>query len=72
MPAARRSEPLAAGIAASDLAGLMASGQVDLWVHGHIHARIDITHAGGTRIICNAAGPGFHNRGFREDWTVEV
>jgi Icc-related predicted phosphoesterase len=61
-----------AGISASDLSGLIGSGQVDLWVHGHIHARIDITHASGTRIICNAAGPGFHNLGFQEDWTVEV
>jgi hypothetical protein len=76
-PAACRLPPGArsgwvAGISASDLSGLMASRQVDLWVHGHIHPRIDITHPRGTRIICNAAGPGFRKLGFQEDWAVEV
>ena len=60
-----------AGVFASDLSGLIEDRRPDLWVHGHIHRRSDITHA-GTRIICNAAGPGFTNPDFQEDWVVEV
>ncbi len=62
----------AAGIAASDLSPLTDSGQAALWVHGHVHGTIDITRPGGTRIVCNAAGPGFTNLAFRDDWVVEV
>ncbi len=61
----------AAGISASDLSALIEVGRPALWVHGHIHERIDITYA-GTRVICNAAGPRFTNPGFEEDWVVEV
>jgi hypothetical protein len=61
----------AAGIFASDLSALIEDRRPDLWVHGHIHTRVDFTHA-DTRIICNAAGPGFTNPDFQEDWVVEV
>ena len=62
----------AAGNAASDLSQLTDSGQAQLWVHGHIHGTIDMTRPGGTRIVCNAAGPGFTNLAFRDDWVIEV
>jgi Icc-related predicted phosphoesterase len=61
----------AAGVFASDLSRLIEARRPDLWVHGHIHTHIDFTHA-GTRIICNAAGPGFTNPDFQEDWVVDV
>ncbi len=62
----------AAGNAASDLSQLTDSGQAQLWVHGHIQGSIDMTRPGGTRIVCNAAGPGFTNLSFRDDWVIEV
>ncbi len=62
----------AAGNSTSDLSPLTDSGQAALWVHGHVHATIDITRPGGTRIVCNAAGPGFTNLSFKDDWIVEV
>jgi Icc-related predicted phosphoesterase len=70
LPPAARSA-WAAGISASDLSALIEGGRPALWVHGHIHARLDITHA-GTRIVYNAAGPGFTKPGFQEDWVIEV
>jgi predicted ATPase/Icc-related predicted phosphoesterase len=62
----------AAGHAASDLTALTDSGQAALWVHGHVHGTIDMTRSGGTRIVCNPAGPGFTNLAFRDDWVIEV
>lgn len=61
-----------AGNSASDLSHLTDSGKATLWVHGHIHASIDMTRPGGTRILCNPAGPGFANVGFDEALVVEV
>jgi len=51
---------------------LADSGQAALWVHGHIHGTLDVTRPGGTRILCNAAGPGFFNLAFKDDWVIEV
>jgi 3',5'-cyclic AMP phosphodiesterase CpdA len=62
----------AAGNAASDLSPLTDSGRAALWVHGHIHNIIDVTRPGGTRIVCNAAGPGFTNLAFRDDWVIAL
>ena len=62
----------AAGNAASDLSALTDAGWAAAWVHGHVHAKIDFTRPGGTRVVCNAAGPGFTNPGFLDDWLVEV
>ncbi len=61
-----------AGHSASDLSHLTDSGRVALWVHGHIHDTTDQVRPGGTRIVSNAAGPGFINLAFRDDWVVEV
>ncbi len=62
----------AAGNAASDLSPLTDSGRIALWVHGHVHTTTDLIQPGGTRIVCNPAGPGFINPAFRDDWVVEV
>ena len=61
-----------AGNSASDLSALTDAGQVSLWVHGHLHETVDLTRPGGTRIVCNPAGPRFGNAGFRDDLVVEV
>ncbi len=71
LPPAHRSG-WTAGNAASGLSQLTDGGQAKLWVHGHVHGTIDITRPGGMRIVCNAAGPGFTNLSFRDDWVIEV
>jgi len=71
LPAAHRSGWVA-GNSASDLSTLTDSGRIALWVHGHIHNSADLVQPGGTRIICNPAGPGFTNPVFRDDWVVEI
>ncbi len=62
----------AAGNAASDLSALTDSGRIAVWVHGHVHHSVDLVRPGGTRIVCNPAGPGFTNPSFREDLVVAV
>lgn len=62
----------AAGNAASDLSYSIDTGQIALWVHGHLHHTVDLTRPSGTRILCNPAGPGFANPAFSDDWIVEV
>jgi len=69
-PAQRRG--WVAGHSASDLSVLTDVGRVALWVHGHIHQTAEHHRPGGTRILCNAAGPRFSNTDFRDDWVVEV
>jgi len=43
-----------------------------LWVHGHLHETVDLVRPGGTRILCNPAGPRFGNAAFRDGLVVEV
>ena len=71
LPAAHRTG-WAAGNAASNLSELTDTGQIAAWVHGHVHDTTDILRPGGTRVVCNAAGPGFANLQFRDDWVIEV
>ena len=71
LPAARRTG-WAAGNSASDLSALTDSGRIALWVHGHTHDTTDLVRPGGTRIVCNSAGPGFTNLGFRDEWVLEI
>jgi len=61
-----------AGNSASDLSRLTDSGRAALWVHGHIHDRVDLPRPGGTRILCNPAGLHFSNSDFRQNWVVSV
>jgi len=62
----------AASLHAPRLSPLTDSGQAALWVHGHVHCSSGITRPGGTRMVCNAAGRGFSNLSFQDDWVVEV
>ncbi len=71
VPAALR-QSWAAGNSASDLSHLTDSGQVALWVHGHLHESVDLVRPGGMRVLCNPAGPRFSNAAFRDDLVVEV
>jgi predicted ATPase len=57
---------------AAGLSALTDGGGAALWVHGHGHGTAETAHPGGTRMVCNAAGPGFTNLAFRDDWVVEV
>ena len=61
-----------AGNAASDLSDLTDTGQVALWVHGHVHHTVDLMRPGGTRILCNPAGPRFSNPRFCDDLVVAL
>lgn len=61
-----------AGNSASDLSDLTDAGTVTLWVHGHIHASIDIQRSSGARVVCNPAGSLFSNTRFVEDLVLTV
>ena len=71
VPAAHRATWVA-GNSASDLSALADSGRAALWVHGHLHHSVDLVQPGGTRILCNPAGPRFGNAGFCDGLVVEV
>ncbi|MDP4024943.1 metallophosphoesterase [Methylobacterium sp. NEAU 140] len=61
-----------AGNSASDLSALTDAGRAALWVHGHVHRSLDLTRPGGTRILCNPAGPGFANPAFDDALVVAL
>lgn len=61
-----------AGNSASDLSEIIETDVIDLWLHGHLHHRVDIVRGNRTRILCNPAGPGFSNLSFDEGMVVEV
>lgn len=71
LPASKRNR-WSAGRYASDLAHLTDNGRIDLWIHGHVHETVDLVRPGGTRIICNPAGPRFSNPSFQPNLIVEV
>lgn len=56
---------------ASDLSDLMAQGQPDLWVHGHIHHHSDY-RVGAARVVANARGHVEEQTAFIDDLTIEV
>jgi Icc-related predicted phosphoesterase len=66
-----RAHPMA-GISASDLSHLTDSGDVKLWVHGHLHHTVDLVRDGGTRVVCNPAGRRFENPKFDEGLVIDV
>ncbi len=71
VPAAHRSS-WGAGNSASDLSHLTDTGRAALWVHGHLHHTVDLVRPGGTRILCNPAGPRLGNADFHDDLVAEV
>lgn len=63
-------DPLAASFA-SPLDGLVGRLAPDLWVHGHVHARVD-HRVGPTRVLCNPRGHGGATRDFDPALVVEI
>jgi Icc-related predicted phosphoesterase len=61
-----------AGNSASDLSTLFDTGDIALWVHGHLHHSVDLRRGRDTRILCNPAGALFSNVSFDEALVVEV
>ncbi len=53
-----------AGSLTLDLSALTDTGRAALWMHGHVHHSLDLVRPGGTRILCNPAGPRFANPAF--------
>lgn len=56
-------------MSASDL-GLVENGQAEMWIHGHIHASVDL--AGPTRLLNNPRGGHARNPDFDPGMTVFV
>lgn len=48
------------------------TGRVAQWVHGHLHETVDLILPGGTRVLCNPAGPRFSNPAFNETLVVNL
>jgi Icc-related predicted phosphoesterase len=55
----------------SDLSRLIHDRQPALWVHGHVHNRVDYW-IGATRIVCNARGHADEPSGFDPAFTIDV
>jgi hypothetical protein len=56
---------------ASDLSRLIHDRQPNLWVHGHLHNRVDY-RLGATRIVCNPRGHADERSGFDPAFTINV
>ena len=56
---------------ASDMSRLIHDRQPDLWIHGHLHGRLDY-RIGATRILCNARGHVDEASNFDPAFTVDV
>jgi Icc-related predicted phosphoesterase len=55
----------------SDLTAVIAAGQSNLWMHGHVHESFDY-RVGATRVICNPHGYGAENPKFDPGLVLEV
>ena len=56
---------------ASNLENLIASHDIDLWVHGHTHRCFDYK-LGNTRVICNPRGYPHEQNNFNPNLVVEI
>lgn len=56
---------------ASDCDALIREMEPDLWVHGHVHQRLDYT-LGFTRIVCNPRGYQGEATGFDPNLIIEI
>ncbi|NKM95858.1 metallophosphoesterase [Rhizobium leguminosarum] len=56
---------------ASDCEAFIREAEPDLWVHGHVHQRLDYT-LGFTRIVCNPRGYPGEATGFEENLVIEI
>ncbi len=56
---------------ASDCEAFIREAEPDLWVHGHVHQRLDYM-LGFTRVICNPRGYPGEATGFDESLVIEI
>jgi predicted phosphodiesterase len=56
---------------ASDCDEFIRAAEPDLWIHGHVHQRLDYT-LGGTRVICNPRGYPSEATGFDPGLVIEI
>ncbi|MBB3978622.1 Icc-related predicted phosphoesterase [Rhizobium azooxidifex] len=70
IPPAFQGDPLSACYA-SDLEELIVEGQPSLWVHGHVHKRVDY-RVGGTRVLANPRGYPGEGKAFDPQLVIEV
>lgn len=56
---------------ASDCEQFIREAEPDLWIHGHVHKRLDYT-LGFTRIVCNARGYPGEATGFEENLVIGI
>ena len=70
IPREFQDDPLS-GCYASDLEGILLETQPDLWVHGHVHSRIDY-RVGKTRVVSNPRGYPGERTGFDPAFMVDV
>lgn len=70
IPAEFQGDPLSACYA-SDLEELIVEGQPSLWVHGHVHKRVDY-RVGGTRVLANPRGYPGEGKAFDPQLVIEV
>jgi len=70
IPAEFRGDPLSACYA-TNLEDLIVDGQPALWVHGHVHKRVDY-RVGGTRVLANPRGYPGEGIGFDPQLVIEI
>jgi Icc-related predicted phosphoesterase len=70
LPLKYRGDPLSPCYA-SDLEDLIMETQPEMWVHGHIHQRVEY-HVGLTKVVSNPRGYPGERSGLKPDFTVEI
>lgn len=70
IPPEFRGDPLSACYA-SDLEDLIVDGRPALWVHGHIHTKVDY-RVGRSRVIANPRGYPGEGNAFDPQLVVEI
>ncbi|OCP01289.1 MULTISPECIES: metallophosphoesterase [unclassified Ensifer] len=70
IPPEFQGDPLSACYA-SDLEDLLVEGQPALWVHGHVHKRVDY-RAGKTKVLANPRGYPGERTGFDPQLVIEI
>lgn len=60
------------GSFASDLLDVIEAYQPALWVHGHVHQRLDYRVNDATRVVCNPRGYDQDGFGFDDSFVIEV
>lgn len=56
---------------ASDMTAEIERWQPELWVHGHVHSRLDY-RIGRTRVVCNPAGYAHEDTGYDPKFVIDL